>query len=407
VITKRLLEVMNGTISVESEYEKGSTFTVRFKQQFVTDTPIGKTVVANLKQFRYTVRKRDRNTKLIHLYIPYARVLVVDDVQSNLDIARGMLKPYGLTVDCVTSGFEAIEVMREAKVTYNAIFMDHMMPEMDGIETARIIRNDIGTEYAKTVPIIMLTANALIGNEEMFLKEGFQAFLSKPIDIMRLYAVVNTWVRDKKQEEQLGITGDEYKDTTGESDFDISAVSIDGVDLQQVMVRFGGFDNYIETLASFAANTPLLLETLHNPTAETLAAYAITVHGIKGAGYGICAEQVGREAEALEHAAKAGDLKFVLEQTKSFISSTTQFIAGAARFLETIKPKNTKPVKNTPDTALLAAMRTAAENYDMDAMDKIIAELEQFTYEENDDLVQWLHEQINNSEFDRIIKKLS
>jgi hypothetical protein len=224
---------------------------------------------------------------------------------------------------------------------------------------------------------------------------------------MRLYAVVNTWVRDKKQENQLGITGEEYKDTAGESDFDISAVSIDGVDLQQVMVRFGGFDNYIETLASFVTNTPPLLEILRNPTAEILAAYAITVHGIKGASYGICAEQVGRDAESLERAAKAGDLKFVLEQTEPFVSSVTQFISGAAGFLDTIKSKNTKLVKHAPDTALLAIMRTAAENYDMDTMDKVIVELEQFTYEENDDLVQWLHEQINNSEFDRITKKLS
>ena len=81
--------------------------------------------------------------------------------------------------------------------------MDHMMPEMDGIEATRIIREEIGTEYAKNVPIIILTANALVGNEEMFLSQGFQAFLSKPIDTVRLDSVIRRWVRDKNIEKSL------------------------------------------------------------------------------------------------------------------------------------------------------------------------------------------------------------
>jgi CheY-like chemotaxis protein/anti-sigma regulatory factor (Ser/Thr protein kinase) len=406
-IAKRLAEFLNGTISVESEYGKGSVFTVRLKQQFVCNVPISKEVIESLKQLRYAVRKRNNTNKLLRLQIPYANVLVVDDVQSNLDIMRGMLKPYGLKVDCVNSGYKAIELVREAKVRYNAIFLDHMMPELDGVETAHVIRNEIGTEYAKNVPIIMLTANALIGNEEMFLKQGFQAFLSKPIDVTRLYAVINTWVRDKKLEERLGLTVAESAREDAASEKEIPAVSINGVDLQQAMSQFGTFDTYIEALDSYRVNTPPLLETLHNPNAETLVDFAITVHGIKGASYGICAAQIGKDAEALENAARAGELDFACGQVEPFILSTTQFIAEISGFLDSIKSRDVKPLKHAPDKALLEAMRTASERYDLDTMDTIIEELERFSYKEDGALVQWIREQINMSEFDKIHERLS
>jgi CheY-like chemotaxis protein len=92
-----------------------------------------------------------------------------------------MMKPYGMKIDCVTSGQEAIDAIRAEKVKYNAIFMDHMMPGMDGIEATRIIREEIGTEYAKTVPVIALTANAIVGNEEMFLNK-VKYFEDRPDD---------------------------------------------------------------------------------------------------------------------------------------------------------------------------------------------------------------------------------
>jgi CheY-like chemotaxis protein len=108
-----------------------------------------------------------------------------------------------MTVDCVNSGPQAIKLIKEEKIKYNAVFMDHMMPGMDGIEAVRIIRNEINTGYANNVPIIALTANAIVGNDKMFLEHGFQDFLTKPIDIMRLNEAINRWVRDKNYEQEL------------------------------------------------------------------------------------------------------------------------------------------------------------------------------------------------------------
>jgi len=125
-------------------------------------------------------------------------VLIVDDVLTNLEITKRMLLPYSIRVDCANSGQEAIDAVREEKVIYNAIFMDHMMPDIDGLEATRIIREEIGTEYAKTVPIIAFTANTLPGIKEFFLNNGFQGFISKPIDTARLDALLRKWVFNEK-----------------------------------------------------------------------------------------------------------------------------------------------------------------------------------------------------------------
>ena len=126
-------------------------------------------------------------------------MLVVDDVESNLDVATGMMKPYGMRIDCVTSGQQAIELVRAGQTRYDAIFMDHMMPNMDGVEALQRIRA-IGTKYAATIPVVALTANVISGNEQRFLEKGFQAFIAKPIDMLRLDAVIQRFVRNKELE---------------------------------------------------------------------------------------------------------------------------------------------------------------------------------------------------------------
>jgi CheY-like chemotaxis protein len=104
-----------------------------------------------------------------------------------------------MQVDCVTNGKEAIKLITEGTPIYDAIFMDHMMPEMDGVEATKVIRS-LDTEYAKNITIIALTANAVAGNEQMFLDNGFNAFLPKPFNVMSLHSIIERWIRDKSRE---------------------------------------------------------------------------------------------------------------------------------------------------------------------------------------------------------------
>ncbi|MFP3090349.1 ATP-binding protein [Treponema sp. TIM-1] len=399
-ITKRMVEMMNGSISVESEYGKGSTFTVRLLQGFAGEAVIGKAIAENLTQFRYTMVRRNRNRQLVRSFIPYAKVLVVDDVAVNLDLARGIMKPYGMTVDCVTGGQAAVDLIRKGEPRYDAVFMDHMMPGMDGIEAVRIIRNEIDSDYARTIPIIALTANAIIGNDELFLNNGFQDFLTKPIDIMKMDESINRWVRDKKMEKELGLDKESRHLAAM-----IRANPVEGLDVEKGLARFGGDGKcYLDCLRSYVTHTPSLLSAIG--TGGSREDYAITVHGIKGSSYGIAAEIIGQRAEKLEHAAKAGDMAFIEAENEDFINSTGKFITGLMGLLAILEDKRQKPRKPAPDPALLARIRHAAENYNIGELDQLIEELEQGDYESDPDLVPWLRGQIDKSGFKEIAERL-
>ncbi|MDR2110084.1 MAG: response regulator [Spirochaetaceae bacterium] len=408
-ITKKLTEMMDGTISVESEYGWGSSFTVCLYHGIADSRPIGKEVVENLSSFRFIETRRTRSKNLVRARMPYGKVLVVDDVVTNLDVARGLMLPYGLTIDCVLSGQEAIEKIRAEEVKYDAVFMDHMMPGMDGVEATRIIRNEIGTEYAKTVPIIALTANALAGNEEMFLGLGFNAFIAKPIDIMRLDVLLNQWVRDKQSGETLWKAEHEPREEPSEKQAAgvLDAARIEGIDLKGGLQRYETEDTYLRILRSYFLHTPELLEKLRSLTRETLPEYAVTVHGLKGASYGVCAGEIGRWAEELEHAAKAGDYEKVSGENAAFIAAAEKTMDDIGNLLR--KSDDRGPKKRTapaPDKALLDKLLDASKRFKPAVMEEVMVEIEGYEYESGAELVTWLREQLDNLEYDAIRERL-
>jgi CheY-like chemotaxis protein/anti-sigma regulatory factor (Ser/Thr protein kinase) len=415
-ICKRLVEMMGGAITVESEYGKGSVFSVRLKQMITDPKPIGPENTNNLKTFRFLERQSRRVKNVDYVSMPYGKVLIVDDVQTNLDVAKGMMMAYDLTIHCVTSGRQAIELVRDAVVRYDVIFMDHMMPEMDGIEAVRIIRQEIGTEYAKTVPIVALTANAIIGNDKLFLENGFQAFLTKPIDVIRLDSVLHKWIRDRQNPETLQKAEIKMAENDEKANHQellsgiLQKTRIQGVDFSSGMRRFNNNpDVYLRVLHSFVQNIPKLLDELREVTEPALAKYAITVHGVKGSCYGISADEAGRMAEALEVAAKTGNYAKVASDNNTFIQAVEgllpqfQALLESADAIKTMESKNTAPA---PDPELLTKMLEASKDYDIDAMQQAMEQLEQYSYESGNDLIEWLKEQVTNFGYDQIQEKL-
>jgi PAS domain S-box-containing protein len=325
-ITKRLTELMGGEIKVESEYGKGSTFSFYIRQGFVSDTPIGNVVAENLRKFRYADDKRAVTKKLVRRDLSYARVLVVDDMQTNLDVAAGLLRKYKMQVDCLHSGPEAIERVRSGSPVYNAIFMDHMMPGMDGIEAAGAIRA-LDSEYTRKIPIIALTANAIQGTDTMFYEHGFQAFISKPIDIMELDSVIKKLVRNEPTESAT------YNNN--EENHERPPINITGVDTELGLSLYGDdLDIYLPALYSYVSNTPDILNKLKTVSKETLPEYIINVHGLKGSSVSIGAELVRETAANLEKLARAGDLQGILERNERLIKGTENIVANIKAWLE-------------------------------------------------------------------------
>ncbi|MDR2020119.1 MAG: response regulator [Treponema sp.] len=336
-ICKSLVDMMGGKITVESAYGLGSIFTVKIRQQVSNENPIGRDAKEQLEHFKYNAEIHRERRERVRIKMPYARVLVVDDVATNLDVAKGMMLPYNMTIDCVASGREAIALIREEKIRYNAVFMDHMMPEMDGIEAVRIIRQEIGTEYAKNIPIIALTANAIIGNDKMFLENGFQDYLSKPINTSTLDACLNRWVRDREKEAQLAAAPQAAETKPAEAAKIPAAENlIEGIDFAEGVQRMGGrTSSFTRILTSYAASLPAMLDRIRNFSAESLKDYLITVHGIKGSSYGICAMDVGKQAEALEMAAKQEDIETILVNNGAFIREAEKLVERITVFLAT------------------------------------------------------------------------
>jgi PAS domain S-box-containing protein len=418
-ITKRLVQMMGGSISVESEYGYGSKFSVRIRQGITDPRPIGKENAENLKGFRFLEGQSRRVKNVDYVPMPYGKVLIVDDVTTNLDVAKGMMMAYeGLCIHCVTSGMDAINLIRKAETIYDIVFMDHMMPGLDGMQTVGIIRNEIGSEYARTVPIVALTANAIVGNDKMFLENGFQAFLTKPIDIVKLDAVLRQFIRDKQSPETIREAEESLRDAGDKRDYETILTSllektrISGVDIAAGMKRFNNVASiYMSVINSFIQNTPKFLSSLRSVTESTLSEYAVTVHGVKGSCYGICADEAGRMAEALELSAKSGDFARVMAGNETFIGKAEELLSQLSALAKSADDvcKATESGKNeqpSPDRALLAKMLEASQNYDIDAMQAVMDELEQYKYESGGELITWLKERLVNFGYEEISEKL-
>jgi signal transduction histidine kinase/DNA-binding NarL/FixJ family response regulator len=408
-ITKGLIDLMEGAIQVESEYGRGSRFTVRIPQKLVKDTGIEKETMNNLKSLRF-IDPRRRGKSFIRDFMPYGKVLVVDDVPANLEVAKGLLLPYGLYVDCAAGGQEAIDLIRQEQIRYDLIFMDHMMPSMDGISAARIIRGEINTGYARTVPIIALTANALTGSEAMFLSNGFNGFISKPIDIMRLDAALNRWIRDKQSAETLKQAAKEKQQLT-ESPFLDSApgllegYTIPGLDLAAGAARYEPEEEYIKILKTYMIQGEELVDRVQDVSAESLREYAVTMHGFRGASCSLGADAIGKAAYELEAAAKAGDLETIHAKTPAFLNMLRVLLGDIRKLLEqadsAVQSKPREPAA-APDPALLEKLLDASVHYRITVMEEIISSLENYDYETGGPLVRWLREQTDTLEYGAI-----
>jgi signal transduction histidine kinase/DNA-binding NarL/FixJ family response regulator len=407
-ITHRLLKLMGGEISVVSEPGNGSLFSVRLPQIKANNCVLGSEAASNLRHFRFSHHIHNKYDRMIRNPMPYGSVLVVDDVENNLYVAVGLMKPYKLRIDTAISGREAIDRVQNGN-QYDIIFMDHMMPGMSGIEAAAHLR-----AAGFTGGIVALTANAVEGAAEMFLNNGFDDFISKPVDIRQLDLILNRLVRDKQLPEvieaaKLQLTPAEPEKPPASK---FAGEKIIGIDIEKGLRRYeDDINTYLQVLRSFSSSVLPLLDEIEETDVdrENIADFKIKAHGIKGASFNVFAELLGKKAEELEKAAGSGDLVFVKSRSASFINIARKLVGDIDAFIHAAENENPKPLKNALEGKILKKLFTACRNYDVDGVDAAMAEIEKYSYEIDTDneLCAWLRENVNMMKFKQIAERLT
>ena len=356
-ITNHLVQMMDGKISVESELGKGTKFTVRLPQKRVDSRILGKEHAENLMQLRIQDSSRSKRVQFVREYMPYGNVLIVDDVETNLHVTRGLMAPYGLSIELVSSGYDAIEKIKNGKV-YDIIFMDHMMPGMDGIEATKIIR-----ELGYTQPVVALTANALIGQVKVFLDNGFNDFVSKPIDIRQLNNILNKLIRDKQTPEVIA----EARKQKNEKTKYAQVMQAADAALHTIFVRDA--KNVLQIFES-------MLKNLADASDEDLHLYAVKAHAIKGALANIGEMTLSQMAFTLEKAGK--------ERNKIVIEHKTQGLIDALESIIERSEAERKSIEKEDDADYLRGqLRTISEacaNYDIDTANDALTNLSRMSW---------------------------
>ena len=312
-ISKQLIRLMGGTINVESRLGHGSSFTVTLPQKKIGHETLGQETVNNLRNFDTTERALKRINQLKYTPMPYGKVLVVDDVESNLYVAKGLLMPYRLTIETADSGFEAVQKIKDGNV-YDIIFMDHMMPGMSGVEAVKVLRE---MEYDGA--IVALTANSIVGQAEMYMANGFSGFISKPIDINQLNANLLRFIRDKQSQEVIDAAGTEY--FFGNA-YGVDAPNVQGFQAEQIE-QSEISDRVRESFVKDANRARLSIdEVLDNMDSdpEYLKIYVIHIHALKSALSNVGESTLSHIAASLEQAARDEDYETLKLLTPGFLS---------------------------------------------------------------------------------------
>jgi len=335
----------------------------------------------------------------VRFIAPDAKVLLVDDINTNLVVAKGLLLPYKMEIDLRNSGIEAIKAVRSKD--YDIVFMDHKMPGMDGIEALEHIRalGDEGDVKYKQLPVIALTANAVAGMREMFLECGFNDYLSKPIDTGKLNTILEQWVPAEKQK-NLVVKDSASPFTAGRE----LPFVIDGLDVAKgISISGGSVEYYIETLAIFHEDGLDRIKALNDClSGGDLPLYATYVHALKSSSAGVGAGELSGRAAALEEFAGHGELNMVKARNAEFIAALEQLLGNIGKALKVYKNKKKTPSSSGTDTLSsdLSQLKTALKNMDAGSINRMTDRLKKMSYVENASAIKMLTGKILMAEYD-------
>lgn len=380
-ITMQLLELMGSSLNVTSEYGKGSCFSFSLEQQIVDSTPVG-----NLEE---RIKAQSEQYSYMEVFTaPDARLLVVDDNATNLKVFVSLLKTTKVQVDVADGGRACLEMICQKR--YDLIFLDHMMPDMDGIETLHCMKK-LENSLCQETPVIALTANAITGAKEMYLAEGFDAFLSKPINPEKLEQMIllmlprELLVFDVVDEE---VDGEEQKITNSflagtESG---GLPDIDGVDWEYGLMHLKDKELLLDTVKDFYRTIDSEADCLEHfyheidSDEDALRQYRIKVHAMKSSAALFGAVPLSGVARMLEYAAREGRQDVIYGVTPVFLEEWR----GYKEKLKVCMPQEElRPIEEASVIVeLLERVRCAMEDLDIDVSDAAMEELRRYQFPE-------------------------
>ena len=329
-------------------------------------------MVDALNGVRGFVRRENEDT-VFHpdFTAPSARILIVDDNEINITIAKGLLKPLKVQCTAALSGKDAIELLE--RQPFDLVFMDHMMPEMDGVETTRVIRRLIPS--AKDTPILALTANVMEQSREQFFAEGMNDFVAKPINVKDIVTKLKRWL---PKEKILELDEDEEVGTPEE------IISYDGLNSEEALKAIGSASLYNEIVREYYRSGDDRYHQIEEDyEKEDWEGYTIKVHALKSASRQIGADAIGDMAEQMEHAGNARDVKAIHDVTRAMLMTYRALLDRLSKYFPEEKSVAVDRPMISKETlgAILDALAEACDNLDMDAMEEAGKELGRYTVE--------------------------
>lgn len=368
-ISQNLVNMMGGVIEVESEYGKGSRFFFTIEQTIIDPTPVS---AVNYNGQKDNVTEKEAECLFI---APEAHILLVDDNELNLVVAKELLKPLRMQIDTAENGLQAVKMVRGSQ--YDLVLMDHMMPVMDGIEAAKAIRALPEDKYQK-LPIIALTANAMVDARKEFLNAGMNGFVAKPIDFARICNQLKLWlpkdlVRDVPKEEAKKLLADDLSDREIQPEDPQMEFSF-----EEGVKRCGSKAALMKTIRIFYRTIDSKANKIEQCLKEGLISdYVIEVHALKSSALLIGAVPLSEAAKELEDYGKQGKTEVLEEKTPDVLT----LYRDLKNILRPYAEKEEDAKKEFSDGEWITALQQihqCIEQFDLDGVDQIMEQLEEY-----------------------------
>lgn len=368
-ISQNLVNMMGGVIEVESEYGKGSRFFFTIEQTIIDPTPVS---AVNYNGQKDNVTEKEAECLFI---APEAHILLVDDNELNLVVAKELLKPLRMQIDTAENGLQAVKMVRGSQ--YDLVLMDHMMPVMDGIEAAKAIRALPEDKYQK-LPIIALTANAMVDARKEFLNAGMNGFVAKPIDFARICNQLKLWlpkdlVRDVPKEEAKKLLADDLSDREIQPEDPQM-----GFSFEEGVKHCGSKAALMKTIRIFYRTIDSKANKIEQCLKEGLISdYVVEVHALKSSALLIGAVPLSEAAKELEGYGKQGKTELLEEKTPDLLAMYRDF-------KDILKPYADKEeaarqeASNGEWCQALQQIHQCIEQFDLDGVDRIMEKLEEY-----------------------------